>query len=297
MMVRRPILGGLFALAVGVAAAADFSTERESPTPVPPTGKITGSFPADENSETYYLSTTTGAGALFVRLQYAGSGEIEKEIAFAVAEDGRLDGPVTLQGSKPTDQKMQTIQMKAPGQHVFAITAQGPAEASFCVLLGGPAFPNAVNVQCDLPVTAPAAPQAAPSPPPVAAAAPPEAPKDAPESCQRRIRLESDDLFSGATASLREDAGSLLAAIGRQLLASQHPVRVECDTDLPGEAGHKLSEQRAAAVREFFVAFGVRAARIETQGFGATRLLTPGKKPGSAETPENRRVEIVICPS
>src|SRR5262249_45221926 len=156
-------------------------------------GKITGKFPSDEDSQTYFLAATTGSGSLFVRSQYSGPGDTPKEIEFAAMEDDRPGQPVSLRGSQPTDQQMQTLQMKAPGRHVFAVTVRGPEEAGFCIVLGGPAFPTTANVDCDLP--APPPPRASappPSPPPVAAAAPPDAPapKDAPESCERRIRLE-----------------------------------------------------------------------------------------------------------
>ena len=301
MRIRPLALGAVLLLAAGRVWAADFSTDRGNPTAVVPTGRIVGRFPADEVVETYYVTATMAAGPLLVRMQYVGSGEVDKEIEFSLMAGERPEQPVALRGSRPADDQTQVIQMKAPGPHVFALTVRGPTEAGFCLLLGGAAFPTPPNVPCDIP-GAPkpgiqpvghSAPPPQPESPPLPAA--PPAPE--PEPCERRIRFESDDLFSGSTATLRDDAGPLLAAVGRQLLASQQAVRVECDTDVPGAPGRQLSQQRAAAVREFFLAFGVRAARVDAQGFGATRPLVQGKKPGSPEAPENRRVEIVICPS
>lgn len=307
----RSGLGLVLALSAVGAMGADFSTDAANPTPVPPTGRIVGGFPADEVSETYYFAAPAAAGSLVIRGRLFGSGEVTKELDFALMEGERRAQVVSLGGAPEGSEQVQVVEVKSPGRQVFAVTTRGPSDGRFCLLLGGAAFPTPGNVQCDstVPVRPPAPPAGAaiPSvPPPSPAAAAPEAapaavpapvPAAAPEPCERRIRFETDDLFAGSSATLRDDAGPLLAAVGRQLLASQQQVRVECDIDAPGDAGLRLSQARAAAVREFFVAFGVRAGRVDAQGFGASRPLKPEARPGSAAAVENRRIEIVICPS
>jgi outer membrane protein OmpA-like peptidoglycan-associated protein len=47
--------------------------------------------------------------------------------------------------------------------------------------------------------------------------------------------------------------------------------------------------RRAQAVRDFLVAKGMDAQRLDTVGYGADRLLNPDRP----EDPRNRRVEIV----
>ncbi len=48
------------------------------------------------------------------------------------------------------------------------------------------------------------------------------------------------------------------------------------------------------AVKEWLVrSMGISPARVETQGFGSTRLLVPGTGTVDEQQP-NRRVEIVI---
>lgn len=78
-------------------------------------------------------------------------------------------------------------------------------------------------------------------------------------------------------------------------LMEQHPdlkLTVEGHTSSAGKPGlnQALSEQRAAAVKQYLEHKGVAAARIQTAGFGASRPLTPGKS--EADQAKNRRVEL-----
>ena len=61
-------------------------------------------------------------------------------------------------------------------------------------------------------------------------------------------------------------------------------------TDAKGSAQYnkQLSLKRAEAVKNFLVAKGMDASRLETAGFGSEHLLTPEKP----DDPSNRRVEI-----
>ncbi len=70
--------------------------------------------------------------------------------------------------------------------------------------------------------------------------------------------------------------------------------RVEGHTDTagPSEANLRLSERRAARVREHLERnFGVAAARVEVVGLGETQLLVP--TPDNTANATNRRVQIV----
>ncbi|MDB4954984.1 MAG: OmpA/MotB domain protein [Myxococcales bacterium] len=102
-----------------------------------------------------------------------------------------------------------------------------------------------------------------------------------------------------ATGSDRIDGRStqLLDQIGQALVANPQArhIRVEGHTDNVGEprVNQKLSEERAASVREALIKRGVAADRLSTRGLGETRPIAPNKAP--AGRAKNRRVEFIIA--
>ncbi len=80
------------------------------------------------------------------------------------------------------------------------------------------------------------------------------------------------------------------------MLAKEKPdwqFTIEGHTDSTASAAHNqsLSEKRAAAVKAWLVAAGVATARLNTQGFGATKPV--GDNTTSIGRAQNRRVELV----
>jgi outer membrane protein OmpA-like peptidoglycan-associated protein len=67
-------------------------------------------------------------------------------------------------------------------------------------------------------------------------------------------------------------------------------IRIEGHTDkgYSEKADNKLSQERAERVKKYLTEKGIAAKRIQTKGFGHSRLLKP------APNPENRRVEFVV---
>jgi outer membrane protein OmpA-like peptidoglycan-associated protein len=111
-----------------------------------------------------------------------------------------------------------------------------------------------------------------------------------------RIVLEERVLFDPARSRVRSGAAPVLEAIVN--LWKQHPewtrVRIEGHADATGNAAfnQKLSERRAANVREALIKLGMRADVIVAEGFGSTKLLTQGTTDDDHR--KNRRVEFVV---
>jgi len=99
------------------------------------------------------------------------------------------------------------------------------------------------------------------------------------------FQLNSSDLQPQATAQLAQ----LQVALSSQSLA-RNRFLIAGHTDATGDARYnqQLSERRAAAVKEYLVAKGIAANRLETAGYGAGQLLLPNRP----DDPLNRRVEI-----
>jgi outer membrane protein OmpA-like peptidoglycan-associated protein len=105
----------------------------------------------------------------------------------------------------------------------------------------------------------------------------------------------SDVLFQSGRYELLPAARERLAKVSGIILAypSLH-LAVEGHTDSVGsdEYNQNLSEQRAQAVRDYFVQQGVSASSIEAKGFGKTEPIASNDTlEGRAQ---NRRVELVL---
>jgi outer membrane protein OmpA-like peptidoglycan-associated protein len=105
----------------------------------------------------------------------------------------------------------------------------------------------------------------------------------------------SDVLFDFGKHTLRSGAREKLARVSGILLT--HPslrIEVEGHTDSVGsdEFNMKLSEQRAATVREYLVTNGVPAPMVTGRGFGESQPVASNDN--NAGRQQNRRVELVV---
>lgn len=101
--------------------------------------------------------------------------------------------------------------------------------------------------------------------------------------------------FEGGSDILTAASAAELLAIKREIAerpASEVMVIGHTDTVGSTDANDKLSQKRAAAVREILVAAGVPAQKIETAGRGERELLV--KSDDEVAEPKNRRVEISV---
>ena len=120
----------------------------------------------------------------------------------------------------------------------------------------------------------------------------------APPAAPVVIALDSLSLFDSGSARLKPDAGRAL--VGALLAISAHPdkrVLIAGHSDNTGNraANQRLSEARAGAVRDWFVAMSkLPNSHFGIQGYGDSRPLVPNDSPHNKA--RNRRVEITLLP-
>ena len=104
-----------------------------------------------------------------------------------------------------------------------------------------------------------------------------------------------DVLFESGKYELKPEARERLAKVSGILLAySSLKVAIEGHTDSTGsdELNQRLSEQRAEAVRDYFVSQGVAADGITARGFGKMQPIASNDTAEGRQ--HNRRVELVL---
>lgn len=138
------------------------------------------------------------------------------------------------------------------------------------------------------------------APPPVATAATAAAAATAPalsdaQACERSLAeaLASEQIeFASGTAMIGTESGALLDRLASQVRSCPGIIRIDGHTDPVGRGrfNRRLSEARAAAVRDALIARGVPAERLRTRGFAARRPIADNlTESGRAR---NRRIEF-----
>jgi outer membrane protein OmpA-like peptidoglycan-associated protein len=111
------------------------------------------------------------------------------------------------------------------------------------------------------------------------------------------IIMPTDLLFDYDSANLRPGATASLQKLGRLVQRNPQSVfKVEGHTDSFGSDQYNLdlSQRRAETVKSWLVEnMSIDPDRVQTQGYGKSRLLVPGDR-SVEEQQLNRRVEIVI---
>jgi outer membrane protein OmpA-like peptidoglycan-associated protein len=111
-----------------------------------------------------------------------------------------------------------------------------------------------------------------------------------------RIELMDTIKFSGATAKLGKGSANLLGQVGATLRANPEIVRISVRAHVHPRASREkdqeLSDQRAKAVRDWLVNWGVAADRIDVRGFGSDKPLVKASAKGAEQI--NDRIEFII---
>lgn len=111
------------------------------------------------------------------------------------------------------------------------------------------------------------------------------------------ILMPTDLLFDYDSANLRSGATASLQKLGRLIQRNPGAVfKVEGHTDSFGSDQYNmdLSQRRAETVKAWLVEnMSIDPDRVQTQGYGKTRLIVPADK-SVEEQQLNRRVEIII---
>ena len=146
--------------------------------------------------------------------------------------------------------------------------------------------------------------QEAPAPVAAPAAVPAAAPAPAPKPAAEKVTLAADALFDFDKSVLRPEGKAKLDDVAAKMsdikleviIAVGHADRFGTDA-----YNQKLSERRAAAVKDYLVAKGVEANRVYTEGKGSKQPVTKAdqcKGAKSKKTVEclqpDRRVEVEI---
>jgi OOP family OmpA-OmpF porin len=163
-----------------------------------------------------------------------------------------------------------------------------------CVVTSGQVLPECAGAK---PAPAPAAP-AQPAEPakPAAPAAPPKAAepaKPAPQSVRQAIVIQADALFDFDKSVVRPDGKkSIDDALAKMRGVDLEMVIATGHTDSIGsdQYNQRLSERRAAAVKEYLVSKGIAASKVTTIGKGESQPVATNKTAEGRQ--KNRRVDI-----
>jgi outer membrane protein OmpA-like peptidoglycan-associated protein len=151
----------------------------------------------------------------------------------------------------------------------------------------------AVNVSGQFlpPVAAEAAP-AAVAPTARATEVPAPVTRQGCESSLASILAGEQIQFAPGSAKIDATSGALLDQLAREVKACPGNIRIEGYTDTVGRGrlNRRLSEARAAAVRQALITRGVAARRLTAKGYGARRPIADNTT--EAGRARNRRIEF-----
>ncbi len=162
-----------------------------------------------------------------------------------------------------------------------------------CVVSSGAVLPECAGTPAAPARPAAPAQPAAPAAPAPAPAAPAPAARPAPQSVRQAVVIQADALFDFDKSVLRpdgrksiDDAMSKMSGVDLEMvIATGHTDSVGTDA-----YNQRLSERRAAAVKDYLVSKGIAASKITTIGKGESQPVATNKTAEGRQ--KNRRVDI-----
>lgn len=273
----------------------------------------------------WWLLTLLGLPLLYFMMINARQGDIETDLAARSAAGLKVAGmnwakvsltgrgrDVLLEGVAASEAERDKAIKLAQGiygvrdvQSLINVSARSATPAV--------PVPAAASVQANAPAApvmpvAPAAPVASTSPaqvPPVATTKPaPSAEEKAVQNCQQQLNDAMKGktiLFETNKAVIRQDSVALLdSLVGivstcKSVIAGRG-IQISGHTDNVGNDAYnqKLSEQRAGAVKNYFVQKGMEAALVNSVGYGESRPVASNDN--EAGRSQNRRITFDINP-
>jgi outer membrane protein OmpA-like peptidoglycan-associated protein len=313
-MHRQTLIACLLLMGISVAQASaqdSLSSSIMRPSVLnADTGLIAGRLPGGDSSRTFYVAVDLKAGDLLAQLSVEGRANTQKKVTLELlgADARAKHSHYVMAGLDATGETTRTYPVDANGRHILRVIVEGVETGSFCVLLGGSAFPAAKPAECP---SQPSQRQAAapprqviqPAEPPKVETPPPALPKvvEVIESrCEHRLRIGSDVLFDFDRFVIRSEASAALQSVAEIIVGKNKPVTIEGHTDGKGTDSYNqtLSERRAMTVENELRYRMVGLPPMAVRGFGKTRPVAANQLPDGADNPEgrqkNRRVELVI---
>lgn len=106
------------------------------------------------------------------------------------------------------------------------------------------------------------------------------------------VKIAKEILFEAGSEKLKPESVAALEIVKQYLTQKSYIslLRVECHTDIPGEASQLLSEKRALAVCKKLVEMGVDCKRLIAVGFGNSKPVADNSSPEAKA--QNRRVSF-----
>jgi hypothetical protein len=144
-------------LATNAATADDLWKSIMRPTSVS-SGVVAGNLPGGDGSISYYVAVDLQPGTLMAQLAIAGRPNAGKKLTFELlnAEARVAASTYVMAGLDPKAEATKSFAIDSPGRYIIRLTTEGKETGTYCVLMGGPAMPNATAASC--PSTGPVAP-------------------------------------------------------------------------------------------------------------------------------------------
>jgi OOP family OmpA-OmpF porin len=162
-----------------------------------------------------------------------------------------------------------------------------------CVVTQGAVLPECAGVKAAPAAPAKPAEPAKPAAPAPVPAKPAEPSKPAPSSVRQSVVIQADALFDFDKSVVRPDGKkSIDEALAKIKGVDLEMVIATGHTDSIGteKYNQRLSERRAAAVKEYLVSKGIPASKITTIGKGESQPVATNKTAEGRQ--KNRRVDI-----